>query len=110
MDVSGLLKFTVLGANMQQDQLTQILAAEGHHDSKGYQLGTQEGYNAFVAQRRRPQPKQPTQEEILHELWFLRRRVRQLEQQLSDQSWQTNPDRMGGSFSQSEIDDASAWR
>lgn len=49
--------------------LTQIIAAEGYHE-------------AFAARRNRPQPKQLTQEEVLHELWFLRRRVRQVEQQL----------------------------
>jgi argonaute-like protein implicated in RNA metabolism and viral defense len=93
-----------------QKRLEQLAAAEGHHSDKGYMLGSQADYEAFVAKRNRPQPKQLTQEEVLHELWYLRRRVRQLEQQLSDKSWQTNPDRQGGSFTQSEIDNATAWR
>ena len=44
------------------------------------------------------------------ELEYLRRRVKQLEDRLSDLSWKTNPDRMGGSFSQDEIDRANTWR
>lgn len=93
-----------------QKQLDQLAAAEGLHSDKGYQLGTQEGYDEFLAKRNKFRPPPPTQEEMLHELWYLRRRVKQLENQLQDQSWQTNPDRMGGSFSQSEIDNATAWR
>ena len=74
-------------------------------------LGNQKDYEAFVAKRNKLSgPPTLTQEEMLHELWYLRRRVKQLEQQLQDQSWQTNPDRQGGSFTQSEIDDATAWR
>lgn len=28
----------------------------------------------------------------------------------ADKSWETNPDRMGGAFTQEEIDNATAWR
>ena len=91
--------------------ITQIAAAEGHHSDKGYMLGSQADYEAFIAKRNQSSGPPPlTYEEMLHELWYLRRRVRQLEQQLNDASWQTNPDRQGGSFSQSEIDNATAWR
>ena len=44
------------------------------------------------------------------ELEYLRRRVKQLEARLLESSWKTNPDRMGGSFSQDEIDRANTWR
>ena len=33
-------------------------------------------------------------------------RITDIENQLSDYSWRLNPDRMGGSFSQQEIDEA----
>ena len=66
-----------------QKRLQQLAAAEGHHDSKGYELGNQQDYEAFVAQRNQSSgPPPPTYEEMLHELWYLRRRVRQLEKQL----------------------------
>lgn len=104
MAVSGLLKLTVLGANMTHKicdacetvqhcsnhgciPLTQIAAAEGHHSDKGYSLGTKEGYEAAMAQRNQSSGPPPlTYEEILHELWYLRRRVRQLEQEILNQS------------------------
>ena len=74
-------------------------------------LGSQAEYEAFVAKRNKSSRPPPlTQEEMLHELWYLRRRVRQLERQLNDASWQTNPDQQGGSFTQGEIDNATAWR
>lgn len=44
------------------------------------------------------------------ELEYLRRRVKQLEDRLLESSWKTNPDRMGGYFSQDEIDKANTWR
>lgn len=59
---SGLLKLTELGVNMTpQKRLQQLAAAEGHQSSGS---------------------PPPTYEEMLHELWYLRRRVRQLEKQL----------------------------
>ena len=44
------------------------------------------------------------------ELEYLRRKVKELEAHITALSWQTNPDRMGGSFSQDEIDNANTWR
>jgi rubrerythrin len=68
-----------------QKQLDQIAAAEGHHSDKGYMLGSQADYEAFVAKRNQSSRPPPlTQEEMLHELWYLRRRVRQLETQLDN--------------------------
>lgn len=46
----------------------------------------------------------------LSEVEYLRRKVKQLEDRLSDLSWQLYPDRSGGAFSQDEIDNANAWR
>lgn len=42
--------------------------------------------------------------------FYLRRKVDKLERANSDMSWQLNPDRMGGSFTQQEINDYAAWR
>ena len=36
--------------------------------------------------------------------------VRQLQQQISDDSWITNPDRMGGSFTAEELDPNRGWK
>lgn len=73
-----------------QKRLQQLAAAEAHHSDKGYQLGNQADYEAFVAKRNKlsgPSGSPTlTYEEMLHELWYLRRRVRQLEQQLQDQT------------------------
>jgi len=44
------------------------------------------------------------------ELEYLRRRVKQLEAEVSDLGWKLYPDRMGGCFSQDEIDKANTWR
>ena len=77
MEPSGLLKLTGLGANMQHKicdacetvkhcanhgciPLTQLRAAEGHHSSKGYQLGNQADYEAFVAKRNQSIPYDPS--------------------------------------------------
>jgi len=106
MGWSGLLKLTELGTNMTHNicdacetvahcskhgclPLTQIIVAEGHHSSKGYELGNQADYKAFVAKRNQSSGPPPTYEEMLHELWYLRRRVRQLEQQLVTQTHST---------------------
>lgn len=58
--MSGWLKLTVLGVNMQpQKRLQQLAHAEAHHSDKGYQLGTQAEYEAFVAKRNRATPYNP---------------------------------------------------
>ena len=36
--------------------------------------------------------------------------IEKLKKQISDDSWITNPDRMGGQFTQDEIDNAGAWK
>jgi FtsZ-binding cell division protein ZapB len=43
-------------------------------------------------------------DELKEDLKEANGRVRQLEKQASDDSWVTNPDRSGGSFTQEEID------
>jgi len=49
----------------------------------------------------------PSVEERLRaEVVRLQRRVSELEKRASEDSWTRNPDRMGGSFSQDEIDRA----
>lgn len=54
--------------------------------------------------------KQKTREDLyLETICKLHARVRELEKQVSDQSWIINPDRMGGQFTQQEIDDANRW-
>lgn len=76
--------------------LEQLAAAEAHHDSKGYSIGTREAYEAAVAERNQPSgPLPPSYEELLQEVWFLRRRVKTLEQQNLEYSWQLYPESMG---------------
>ena len=87
--------------------LNQIAAAEGHHVDKGYSLGNQADYEAFVAKRNQAQNELVN--ELLKEVAKLRREITELRQQNSDLGWQNNPDRMGGSFSQDEIDNT-GWR
>lgn len=36
--------------------------------------------------------------------------IRKLEKQISDASWVTNPDRMGGAFTEDELRTSSIWR
>ena len=125
MDVSGLLKLTGLGVNMQHKicdacetvahctnhgciPLTQLRAAEAHHSDKGYQLGNQADYEAFVAKRNQSQNE--VVNELLKEVAKLRREITELRRQNSDYGWQTNPDRMGGSYSQDEIDNVNLWK
>lgn len=43
-----------------------------------------------------------TREQLLGQIMYLRKRVAQLEDQVSDMSWQLNPDRMGGQFTEEE--------
>jgi hypothetical protein len=50
-----------------------------------------------------------TYEELVGEVCRLRFRVAELEKDNSDMGWQLNPDRMGGSFSQDEIDNT-GWK
>ena len=60
-----------------QKRLDQIMAAEDHNNDKGYSLGNQQDYEAFVAKRNQPSDSpQPTYEELLQEVWQLRRHSR----------------------------------
>lgn len=44
------------------------------------------------------------------EIRSLKNKIAELEKKASLQSWKDNPDRMGGSFTQEEIDNATAWK
>jgi hypothetical protein len=76
-----------------------ITAAEAHHSDKGYSLGNQQDYEAFVAKRNQLSgpsgPPPPSYQELLQEVWYLRRRVKTLEQQNLEYSWQLYPESMG---------------
>lgn len=43
-----------------------------------------------------------TREQLLGQIMRLRKRVAQLEDQVSDMGWRLNPDRMGGQFTEWE--------
>lgn len=119
MDGSGLLKLIVLGVNMTKYNICdacetvahcskhgcipvqQLAAAEGHHSDKGYSLDTSEAYQAMIAERTQSLRKHLgldtplSYEELLHEVWYLRRRVRQLEKQVFELNWQISGESMG---------------
>lgn len=79
-----------------QKRLQQLAAAEGHNKDKGYSLGNQQDYEAFVAKRNESSgPPPPTYEQLLQEVWFLRRRVKTLEQQVFEMGWQISGESMG---------------
>ena len=44
-----------------------------------------------------------TREQLLGQIMYLRKRVSQLEDQNTEMGWRSNPDRMGGQFTQEEI-------
>jgi hypothetical protein len=44
-----------------------------------------------------------TREQLLGQIMYLRKRVAQLEDQNTEMGWRLNPDRMGGQFTQEEI-------
>lgn len=44
-----------------------------------------------------------TREELLGQIVHLRKRVSQLEKQVTKMGWRDNPDRMGGQFTDEEI-------
>ena len=84
-----------------QPPTKQLLRAVEVHSDKGYSIGTKEGYDEFAKQRAQSLAKTlglepvPTHEELLQEVWYLRRRVRELEKQNLNYSWQLNPESMG---------------
>lgn len=47
---------------------------------------------------------------ILEENEELKRNVLQLKAEVSDMNWTINPDRMGGAYSQDEINNTYAWK
>ena len=49
-------------------------------------------------------------EELVLEIWRLQKRVAQLEEHNTDMGWRLNPDRMGGQFTQEEINRRDEWR
>lgn len=79
-----------------QKRLQQLAAAEAHNSDKGYKLGTKEGYEAFAAERNQSSgPLPPTYDELLQEVWYLRKRVKDLEQQVFEMGWQISGESMG---------------
>ena len=44
-----------------------------------------------------------TREQLLGQIMYLRKRVSQLEDQVTEMGWRLNPDRMGGQFTDWEI-------
>ena len=49
-----------------------------------------------------------TREELIGQIMHLRKRVSQLEKQVTEIGWRDNPDRMGGQFTDEEIN-RSGW-
>ena len=49
-------------------------------------------------------------EQLTHDLGMAEHKIRKLDNQLTDSSWVTNPDRMGGAFTDQEIADSTAWK
>lgn len=47
--------------------------------------------------------------EIIYEILTLQKRVADLEEQARERSWQTNPDRSGGQFTDDEINRRDTW-
>lgn len=80
MVVNGLLKHTGLGGNMTPQKRLQQLAAANRTQPEDEGMGF---------------GPVPTHEQLLQEVWYLRRRVKQLEQQNLNYSWQLNPESMG---------------
>ena len=48
--------------------------------------------------------------ELVMEIWRLQNRVTKLEEHNTDMGWRLNPDRMGGQFTQEEINRGDEWR
>ena len=47
--------------------------------------------------------------ELVMEIWRLQNRVARLEEHNTDMGWRLNPDRMGGQFTQEEINRGDEW-
>lgn len=48
--------------------------------------------------------------DLVIEIWRLRNLVAKLEEHNTEMSWRLNPDRMGGQFTQEEINRGDEWR
>ena len=48
--------------------------------------------------------------DLVMEIWRLQNRVAKLEEHNTDMGWRLNPDRMGGQFTQEEINRRDEWR
>ncbi len=48
--------------------------------------------------------------ELIIKIWNLRNRILVLEKHNSDMGWELNPDRMGGQFTEEEINRGNEWR
>ena len=48
--------------------------------------------------------------DLVMEIWRLQNRVAKLEERNTDMGWRLNPDRMGGQFTQEEINRRDEWR
>jgi hypothetical protein len=48
--------------------------------------------------------------DLVMEIWRLQNRVAKLEERNTDMGWRLNPDRMGGQFTQEEINRSYEWR
>lgn len=42
--------------------------------------------------------------QMMHQIIALQKKIKEQDKRISDYSWERNPDRMGGQFSQDEID------
>ena len=51
-----------------------------------------------------------TKRDLINEIWRLQKRVSRLEEVNSDMGWRLSPDRMGGQFTQEEINRRDEWR
>ena len=47
--------------------------------------------------------------DLVMEIWRLQKRVDSLEKQNTDMGWRLNPDRMGGQFTDEEINRRNEW-
>lgn len=48
--------------------------------------------------------------QLEHDLGIAEDTIRRLDEEVSDASWATNPDRSGGAFTDQEIEDSTTWR
>jgi hypothetical protein len=51
-----------------------------------------------------------SKKDLVMEIWRLRSRVATIEAHNTEMGWRLNPDRMGGQFTQEEINRGNEWR